>query len=992
MLNFVFSWKCIAAILLGAPLGLAQSVSLPTVQESSLEEICAISNEDANGQHVSLWATVTYVDPVWNYMFVQDGQFSRFVVGNLQNPVAKGNRVHIRGQVERGDLSPVIRAESVRSVGTVEMPEAASVDFDEIEIGAYDAQYISVDCKVLQILVGPRSALLFAESGRTRFYVKIAEWGVTQDPYEFIGKKVRLTGSLGLHIDASPYRDPGENRQNLRGFKLFCDSIQAVEHLDTTPSRTLAPHTDLRHLNSAESAKQEFLTHGQVSLIEEYGSPPQFIAFDQHEAVRFNASSIYDVLPGEVLRIGGTRHVDEQGQVEFNADFLQIIGHSMLGVPPTLSIAEALQVARKNHRLAVTANHISALQENGSLFLVISDGKETIDVKIQYPPEQMKLEDFDLVQRVKVLGVVSGPERANSDAAFQITMPSLDGVEILERRVPPTRYILGATLLILVVLAASLLWIRVLRAQVAQKTRISDAIAAQLRSSYDSIDDGLLAVGPSNEILAVNSEACRIIGCALETGDSASRLGEVIATRLNEPRAFLDSWKTSYVDPGLECDLDLEFVSPEPSNVAVRTAPIMSLEKKTPIGRLWVFRDETEKRKLQAELLHSNKLDAIGRLVSGVAHDFNNMLAAVTANLSIAKLNDKATVGSVRQELDVAEDAAFRCADSVRQLLTFAGKPKLSLHPGNINSIILELRDLVQHTFDASLKFEFCLAPENPIVMVESTAIKQVLLNLYVNARDALPGGGKIVTSSSVVERGIDGRRSVSIRVRDSGCGIPEEIRDKIFEPFFTTKSSSQGSGLGLSVSYRVVEQHGGTLTCKSHLGPDSVAQQESDAWQAVDAWQGTEFEIMLPFAEVAATQEPPEEAAYRKGVGNILVVEDEAAVRTVAEKVLRLQGYETNSASNGAEALEYIEHNIATLDGVLLDLTMPGIPGREVLQTIKQKWPELPVILCSGYLIQGNTTDQGVCAPDAEIPKPYSMSQLVSTIESVLSHPSSTG
>lgn len=984
----LFRSKCWCATLLVLQLSLETSASIANAQEASgndvaavsrldsLEKICGISNDEAIGQSVECWATVTYVDPVWNYLFLQDGQFSRFATGNLDAQVAAGSRIHLRGHLLPGDVSPVINLESIRSVGRVNLPEAVPVEFDQLEIGAYDARYVSVDCKILQILVGPRSSLVFAESGAKQFYANFAQWGVAQDPYEFIGKSVRLSGSLGLHVDAAPFRRAGENRPFVAGLKLFCDSPEAIEVLDNMPKRSLVAHTDLRNLFSAMPERKGFLTTGQVSLIEEYGSPPKFIAFDEHEAIRFNARSVYDVLPGEVLRIGGTAQIDASGNVEFNADFLQIVGHSMLGTPPTISIAEAVQSARTNHRIAVTAQQISAIKEDGNLFLVVSDGEDTIDVKIQYPPEKIVLEEFDSVRQAKILGVVSDPERTNSQSRFQISMPTLDGVEILERQVPPTRYIVGGALFTLAVLAASLLWIHVLRAQVAQKTKISAAIAAQLRSSYDSIDDGLLAVGPNNEILAVNSEACRIIGCGWATGDNALELGDRIANQLEAPEQFLDDWKAIQLDPTRECEFDLEFASPELSNVVIRTAPILSIEKKAPIGRLWVLRDETEKRKLQSELLHSNKLDAIGRLVSGVAHDFNNMLAAVTANLSVAMLNDQATVGSVRHELNVAEDAAFRCADAVRQLLTFSGKPKLSLKPTNINAIILELRDLVQHTFDANHKFEFCLTPENPVVMAESTAIKQVLLNLYVNARDALPTGGEIITSSEIVEQGLHGRKSVSIQVSDNGCGIPEAIRDKIFEPFFTTKSSSQGSGLGLSVSYRVVEQHGGTLTCESHVASGSGAKQ------------GTRFEIILPVAEATVTDEPKVRAPNHKGHGKILVVDDEAAIRSVAEKVLRLQGYATSAASNGAEALDYIEQNAATLDGVLLDLTMPGIPGREVLHTIKKKWPKLPVVLCSGYLVGGHSSDQGSYAPDAEIPKPYSMSQLISTIESVLSNP----
>ena len=497
-----------------------------------------------------------------------------------------------------------------------------------------------------------------------------------------------------------------------------------------------------------------------------------------------------------------------------------------------------------------------------------------------------------------------------------------------------------------------------------------DSSLAQLRSTYDAIDDGVLALDSESVAIAVNDEFRRILQCNVQDGQSVSELDAWLLYRVKRKEEFRRVWDEWANDLAAVGRLEVEFDSSDVTHIVVKVTPIRTHGGDL-IGRLILLQDQTEKRQIRSELLHSNKLEAIGRMAGGIAHDFNNVLMAIAANLAVARMDEQATIATVKKELATAEEAAHRGAETVRQLLTFSSKKELDLEAHDINEVIRHLSALTRHTFDASLKFEYDLDKSNPRSLIERSAIEQVLLNLFVNAKDAMPNGGIITTSTRRIYNPATNEQFTLISVRDTGKGIPADVVDQIFEPFFTTKDADKGTGLGLSTSYRIIQQHGGSLTyCPCRGG-------------------GSEFQIMLPLFESMVARVPASTTLAQRGEGRILVVDDEDVVRTVAETVLRRYGYETASASDGREALKSIHRLMNSPDGkgldlVLLDLTMPGMPGREVMQRIRQDYPSLPIILCSGYLIS-SSIGGGTEGPDAELQKPYSVKEMVSIVNQVL-------
>jgi CheY-like chemotaxis protein len=308
------------------------------------------------------------------------------------------------------------------------------------------------------------------------------------------------------------------------------------------------------------------------------------------------------------------------------------------------------------------------------------------------------------------------------------------------------------------------------------------------------------------------------------------------------------------------------------------------------------------------------------------------------------------------------DTATKRGAALTQQLLGFARKGKNQSVPVDLGAALDEVVRLLQRTIEKEILV--CRAPSTPNLSVigDPGQIQQVILNLSVNARDAMPDGGELSLDIGVVDIGAD--KYVRLTVADTGCGIAEDVRDRIFEPFFTTKEIGKGTGMGLAMVYGIVQNHGGLINVKSVVG------------------MGTTFEILLPRGpDIDRTAVVEASAQSVGGTGRILVVEDEECVREVAIDLLSELGYDVSTAVNGLEAVEHYRQFHADIDAVLLDLAMPTMGGRECFRALKEINPEVRAVLCTGYGFNVATQqllDEGMVAIVA---KPYELDQLSKAI-----------
>ena len=395
---------------------------------------------------------------------------------------------------------------------------------------------------------------------------------------------------------------------------------------------------------------------------------------------------------------------------------------------------------------------------------------------------------------------------------------------------------------------------------------------------------------------------------------------------------------------------------------------------------LAVLSDATELKTLEAQFVQSQKMQAVGQLAGGVAHDFNNLLTAINGHCDLLLMRHD-VADTEHGDLMQIRQNANRAAALVRQLLAFSRKQTLRPTIISLQDTLSELTHLLNRLLTEKVTLRIEHGPDLNPVRVDERQFEQVIMNLVVNARDAMPRGGevRISTRNEHLDRDLHRDRAVVlpgdyvvVEVADSGTGIPKDKLAKIFEPFYTTKQVGEGTGLGLSTAYGIVKQTGGFIFVDSPPG------------------QGAVFTIYLPAYEKTAVAPPPPEAEIRRprdlsGRGLVLLVEDEDAVRSFAARALQLRGYTVMEAGSGEEALEILKDESLNVDIMVSDVIMPGLDGPAWVREARRTRPEAKVVFVSGYAEDAFVGgDSGI--PDASfLPKPFTLPELTQKVKEML-------
>ncbi|MDJ0852140.1 MAG: ATP-binding protein, partial [Myxococcota bacterium] len=389
---------------------------------------------------------------------------------------------------------------------------------------------------------------------------------------------------------------------------------------------------------------------------------------------------------------------------------------------------------------------------------------------------------------------------------------------------------------------------------------------------------------------------------------------------------------------------------------------------------------ESTLRDNQMRLLQAQKMEAIGTLAGGIAHDFNNQLTVMLANARFVKSELPAELAEAALALDDVTRAAEHCAQLTRSLLAFSRRSSVSTRALDASEELAKALELLRPLVPSSIRFDAAAEPDLGWVVADSTQLQQVLVNLVVNARDAMRGG-RGTLSLRAARRHLEpqeadrigllkGGSYLEFQVRDDGPGMDPEVRARIFEPFFTTKPVGQGTGLGLATAYGIVQQAHGVITVDSEPG------------------RGSTFCVYLPEAmeheaRDLATAEEEEEG----GSGTVLLAEDEQSVRRITARMLRAGGYEVLQAEDGGEALRLGRQNAGRLTAIVTDLEMPEIDGLEVARRLARERPELPVVFISGTAPEGAAGDafDGPVRNGCFVPKPFTGPQLLAALRELL-------
>lgn len=495
----------------------------------------------------------------------------------------------------------------------------------------------------------------------------------------------------------------------------------------------------------------------------------------------------------------------------------------------------------------------------------------------------------------------------------------------------------------------------------------------QLSNLIEILQDGVCITQVTGELIYLNKSAYSLLG--IEEQEDI--------TQFNFFNHFIDDEKiTAYLKSqiqkaGLVKSYESRLKKKDSSflNVILTINILGDLRQET-LGYLFLFKDVTELKKIQEQLLQSQKLESIGLMASGIAHDFNNILAAIIPNSELIKLSSKAQEVNYKRA-EIIEKSAHRASEIAQRLLTFTRQDNhKGYEPINLNKIISESLELVEHGISDNVKIETIFEPRLKYFNGDDAQIQQIIMNLVINANDAMPNGGvvKIKTENYLIESyyeigSLDPGDYVKLTIQDNGTGIPEEALSKIFDPFFTTKEIGKGTGLGLSVVYGIVRGLKGHIEVQSEINT------------------GTEFHIYFP-VDTSIEQTVEQEEIERVEANNIkiMIVDDEEYVLNILADILEFLGYQVVKFNGGEDAVKFYQNSKDEINYVIIDLKMPKMDGRKTSLALRKVNPDLKVIFTSGFDDQP-ITQENLAGVVGFLKKPYSINQVSKSLKEILSH-----
>lgn len=503
---------------------------------------------------------------------------------------------------------------------------------------------------------------------------------------------------------------------------------------------------------------------------------------------------------------------------------------------------------------------------------------------------------------------------------------------------------------------------------------------AQLQATLDATADGILAVDLHGKMLGFNEKFRELWGLPT-TSDTEEPCYQSIMDlsdeenlrwmldSLKDPKQVFETTRRIEQNPHNSSFDTLEFLD---GRVVERVSQPQCIGG-VPVGRVWSFHNVTEQRRLETQLRQSQKMEAIGQLAGGIAHDFNNILTVINGYCELMLLNSSLNP----QSLDVIReirDSGKRATHLTEQLLAFSRRSVSKPITVSLNSIVTASDRFLRRLIGEQIDLQLQLDPKVGSIQVDPHQLDQVLMNLAVNARDAMPEGGKLVLQTSLVLEPADPCLSpnplgyAQLSVTDTGIGIPEELRSRIFEPFFTTKETGKGSGLGLAVVHGIVQQNGAKISVESVPGV------------------GTTFHILFPIVHSTQPTSPEKTSPIPpRGSETILLVEDEQGVRKIAKLALESQGYQVMEAANGNEALRLMDQIHQSVDMLVTDMVMPGIHGRDLADTLRKDHPHTPILYMSGYHDDERVRTASLESTESFLPKPFTPNELIDRVRTQL-------
>jgi two-component system cell cycle sensor histidine kinase/response regulator CckA len=720
-----------------------------------------------------------------------------------------------------------------------------------------------------------------------------------------------------------------------------------------------------------------------------------------HDAVRLrsprDSAFFMGLRPGSIVRVRGVvRHV--RGNDELRVLHIEHLGLGEVPKPRPALVVDLLNERYVGERVLVSGEWRTT---------VVTDTADASDrdrefeihdrsgvIRVRLPDGFMDSDSAAALLRSGPVELVALLTQSDGDAPFdsgyRLEVSDLGEVHFVQQ----PRYAVAGTLAVLAGLLMIALYSYRRRRSAERRTAEAENLLAELKRSdaalreslewnqrtFDSAAVGMAHVAVDGRWLRANPTFCAMLGYTeselLASTAAAVTYPDDAESHADQRQALWEGRIRSYTREKRYVRKDGRVVWAEV------TAAMMGESENagTPDG--WHFivvvSDISHKKQLEAQLRQSQKMEAVGQLAGGVAHDFNNLLTVI-GNYTAMLLQQQDPSSPAAADLREVASAADRAAQLTRQLLAFSRKQLLQPRIIDLNEVAFGLAPMLRRLIGEDIRIATSVDPRLGLTLADPGQIEQVIVNLAVNARDAMPGGGTLTIETANVELGGGGTHEyrtdvlpgpyVMLAISDTGCGMDADTRARIFEPFFTTKDPGKGTGLGLATAYGIIKQSGGFISVYSEIG------------------LGTTFKIYLPQAEPAAVEQSAGAADEDPPGGSeiVLLVEDDDSVRTLARRVLAGAGYTVLEARNGVEAMRIATVPGCMLDVVLTDVVMPEMGGTELASGLREVHPELPIVFMSGYT-DDDIVRRGLLDPDmAFIQKPFTTLGLCRVVRTTL-------
>ena len=948
-----------------------QKSALPLL--TRVEQIRNLAPEAANlGYPVRVRGVVTYFNPAENDLFIQDSTAGIWVaIGNTNLPLRPGQLVEVEGISTSADFAPSIDKPRVRVLGQAPLPVARQVTFGRMASTQEDSQWVEIEGIVHNASERGEALLLdlAAEGGQLS-----VEFPSFHDPLptSLVDAKVRVQGVCGAIFN---------QKNQITGVILYSPSLHLLHIIEPAPTNAFLvprrPIASLLRFTPQGASGHRVRVRGVVTLQQPGNS--LFIK-EENDGLQVHTLEATPVRAGDLVEVVGFPAVGEYAAVLRDAVFRRI-GAGPSPVPIPITAAEALDGSHAADYVRIQAQLLDSTPGPGLYTLNMESGNILFLAQVEDAPSKKSAEALVPGSLLQLTGIcMLEADESHNPRAFRILVRSLGDVVLVQ---PPPWWNIKRMLRIVALLAAlvlaSTLWAVLLKRQVAEKTEsIRDSLQGEAAAReryqelFENANDMVFTCDLEGHLTSLNKAGRRMTGC-----DIPAVLKMNLAQMLAPESSVLARQMLQEASQEGQRTYEVEIVGKNNTRLRVDLGTRLIQRSGMPPEVQGIGRDITRHRRLEEQLRHAQKMEAAGRLAGGVAHDFNNLLTVISGfgQLVLGRLDPADPKYAHMAELLKAAD---RGATLTRQLLAFSRQQVLQPQVLDLNTTLANINRMLRHIIGEDIELVIIPGPNLGRVRADPGEIDQVILNLAVNARDAMPQGGKLVLQTENVT--LDEVRASShypirpgqyvlLSVSDTGCGMDAETQKHIFEPFFTTKEQGKGTGLGLATVHGIVHQSGGFIYVYSELGSGSI------------------FKIYLP--RVDQVEEPAkvrQTVEHRtRGSETILVVEDEAMVRNLTLEVLKESGYTVIAAERPDDALKICEQNQGTIDLLLTDVVMPGMSGLELAERLKPDRPKMKVLYVSGYTADA-VARRGMSDPTtAFLQKPFAPGALVRKVREVL-------